>query len=371
MITNDMVRVSKQTIQERHVKIELLDTNENVLDEIQGNVLSGNLNISDSSIRRTINLSLALTDKSFLPSSTGKIGMNKRIRVYVGTRDLVAEEIVWINLGIFLLSEPNINYGMDTMELSIKCIDKMSLLDGTFSGYLKASGTKILANTPIFDAIKATVGMHGENKIIVNDVDNMKIPYDLEFKTSNTIYDVIKTISELYMGYEFYYDINGYFIYQKIKDRKNDMAIYEFMNGELVVSESYKKDWNNIRNSIVVWGRLNKDGIQVTSTLKNENSNHPYCVQNIGERIFTVDDTKLQTQEQSDMRCRYELDLHSNDMESVSLNGIPLYFLDVNNVISIINEELNVKDKYIIKSISLPFETDGQMSIQANKIFYY
>ena len=53
--------------------------------------------------------------------------------------------------------------------------------------------------------------------------------------------------------------------------------------------------------------------------------------------------------------------------ESISLQCLPIYYLDVNTRIRVSDVQSNISGDYIIKSISIPFDSNTMMSITANK----
>lgn len=60
--------------------------------------------------------------------------------------------------------------------------------------------------------------------------------------------------------------------------------------------------------------------------------------------------------------------LHTSYNEVVTVNALPLYFLDVNNKILMQDLESNVSGDYFINTISMPLGTDGLMNLSAIKV---
>ena len=56
---------------------------------------------------------------------------------------------------------------------------------------------------------------------------------------------------------------------------------------------------------------------------------------------------------------------YTNYNESISIQSIPIYYLDVNNRISVYDKKVGIYGDYIIKSISLPLNAENTMSITA------
>ena len=107
-VTSSEIRTASQNIQKRFVKLELLNYQYQPVDEISGICNAGTATIdANSDIRRTASLSLTITDSSFEVESGGKIWLDKYIRLYVGTEDLVNGEIAWTNYGMYIIDSPS------------------------------------------------------------------------------------------------------------------------------------------------------------------------------------------------------------------------------------------------------------------------
>ena len=63
MITSEQYRVSKQMMRERYIKIELLNRDMQVLDEIQGDCVGGNITFDNNSdMRRSCYIEMVVTN---------------------------------------------------------------------------------------------------------------------------------------------------------------------------------------------------------------------------------------------------------------------------------------------------------------------
>ena len=58
---------------------------------------------------------------------------------------------------------------------------------------------------------------------------------------------------------------------------------------------------------------------------------------------------------------------HTYAQESISLQCIPIYYLEPNTRIRVFDDTTNINGEYIIKSFSIPLSYDGLMSISANR----
>jgi hypothetical protein len=58
---------------------------------------------------------------------------------------------------------------------------------------------------------------------------------------------------------------------------------------------------------------------------------------------------------------------HTYYCESISINCIPIYYLEPNVRISVYDEDSGIVGDYIIKSFNIPLAYNGSMSITATK----
>lgn len=305
MWTQQDYELHLQCARELYVKVQLLDWNENVIYEIQGVCLDGSINIdAESIIRRTCNITLAIEDTSLIPSQNNKIWINKKIKIYIGIKDIITNEIIWFNKGIYVLDKPSLRFSVSEKTMSLQGLDKMCILDGTINGKLQ-NITRVQKDIRMFDAVKeiiTNVAMENKYSIdgckdIVTDEDYI-IPYQIEKSETDTIADLLKEIRDLYITEEFYYNEEGRFIWQKIKDRKYDPVMWNFTENNLVIDYANEPDWENVKNDIWVWGRTLQDGTQIKYHLENKNDNQ-FGSDYIGKRNFVVKEDKLFTQQQA------------------------------------------------------------------------
>lgn len=365
------IDVSKQSIQEIYFKIELLNKDDNIIDELEGIVVSGNVSIdAESDIRRTCNLELVLNNKNLIPSDNGsKIWFDKKFKLNIGIKNFATDEMEWFNKGIYYFSKPNISLSQGTSSISIEGLDKICTFTNDFNGNLGHT-TKIDANTPVFDAVKNLISLVGETNYIINDIEGLTIPYDLKKDATSSVLDFLVEIRDLYMGYEFFYNEEGVFIWQKIRDRKNDNVEYIFgEDDESIISYGNTPDFNNVKNKIIVYGRQFEDKEQIISTVVNIKDNK-FGSYYIGERTFTVSEDTIQTQAQANLRGEYELYKHSSLNESISISAIQILSLDVNRVLNVNRKDCGIEGNYLVKRLSYQLGNDGTMNVDAIKLYY-
>lgn len=371
MWTQDQYNVLIQRTRELNIKIEVLNSLDVVVDRIEGIAIDGSIDItSESAIRRTCSLKMVLKSK-LIPSPSSPIWLNKRFRVWIGIRSIFTDEIIWFNYGVYVISDPSIDIQISSKTISIKGYDKCCLLNDDISGQLM---NKIIieSGTPISEAIKSTVMTQGLETRVLIDTSPYTTPYKIEKDAGDSVWNVIEELTNLYMSWESYYDVSGRFVFNEKKNKLNSPIIWNFEEKDFRLNGSQDIDFKNIRNNFTIYGKLLDDGTQMkaSKTLTNVNSlNSDFTVEKIGQRNYFKNYDKLYTQQQCDDRLGYDIEQHTNFCEKININTIPIFFLDVNQLIYFNNLNDNLIGKYCITNISVPLRSDGNMGIQAYKIY--
>ena len=171
-------------------RITLLNQNELPIEQIEGRITAGSINVDgNSALRRTCNVTMVLFNKKeinqFNWAFKSKFKMEIGIKNTIDTR---YPEIIWFKQGIFILTTCNMNQTTNNYTITINGKDKMCLLNGDLSGSLTAHsydfGTeefldtitgeitynKVLLKDIIRNVVCALGGELPEN-IIINDLD--------------------------------------------------------------------------------------------------------------------------------------------------------------------------------------------------------
>ena len=346
--------VTQLHLKEQYVKITLLDWYDNPLEDIQGIITGGSLNLNgDSSMRRTCNLSMYIHEKEYagITNVSNIISINKKIRLEIGLKNTTDKytdyDILWFPQGVYVIQNPSISHSTGGASVSMQLKDKMCLLNGECGGMIPAStqfdkydtitpeGAWITQRPLIQQIIREVVNHFGGEaleKIIISDIDTkikkvMKwignTPLYLisdnnnQFRMSTNKNDtvgheyrmfeygqdvgyiyvdfvwpesageligdagsnvcaILDKIKNLLGNFEYFYDIDGNFIFQEKKNYLNitqakidletlnkddyliDMSkgktIYNFDNSLLVSSYSNTPQYAMIKNDYVVWG---------------------------------------------------------------------------------------------------------------------
>ena len=350
--------IDKQKIKEQYAKIIVLNWEENPLQEIQGIITGGSLNLDGkSSMRRTCNLNLFIKEDELagVTNINNIISINKKIKLEIGlvntTNQYQEHKMLWFPQGTFVITNPSISHSTTGASISLQLKDKMCLLNGECGGTISAStqfdrydvinekGEYVTERPVITQIIRELVNHFGGEqlgKIIISDIDNrikkvMKwtgsnpiyfiksenritmnyndigdsaykqfeygedigyiysdfyYPSDLIANAGDTVVTILDKIKNALGNFEYFYDIDGNFIFQEIKNYLNttqakvdlekikkedylvDMSkgktVYSFDNSNLVTSYSNSPQFNMIKNDFVVWGiRKNANGNDV------------------------------------------------------------------------------------------------------------
>ena len=348
--------VDRLKVKEQYVKITVLDFQENPIQDIQGKVTSGNINLDGkSSVRRTANLSMIADEYiNDLSNVEALLSMNKKVELQIGylnTTDRYKEfDILWFPLGVYVIITPSISRSNGGTTISLQLKDKMCLLNGDCGGTFSASvelhtydtideyGEWVTQYPTIYQIIQEVVHHYGGEqlgKIIISDVDTrikkvMKwigstplyigvemgdgvvkynpttnredlanydegaiktyeygmdvgyiytdfiYPSELVANSGETVCSVLDKIKSTLGNYEYFYDLDGNFVFQEIKNylnttqatvelqnMKNDdyivdmsrgKAVYNFEDGVLISSYANNPQYGMIKNDFVVWG---------------------------------------------------------------------------------------------------------------------
>lgn len=176
-----------------YAKVILLTFNDEApIEEIQGKITSGSINVDGASaVRRTCSLSMVTLDKNI---NDIYWVLNNKFKLEVGIENHIDNrypEIIWFKQGTYVFTSINMNVQANNYTINLSGKDKMCLLNGEVSGSINAStdfGTieeyktldsgeivSEINHIPIVEIIKNAVHVYaGEpmSNIVINDIDN-------------------------------------------------------------------------------------------------------------------------------------------------------------------------------------------------------
>jgi hypothetical protein len=307
---NFEIKLQTEAVRQLFVKIEILDTRNNVINEVSGSAIGGSYNIdSTSAIRRTCSVQFKL-EQEYLPDNiNSSFYINKRFRLYVGLKRFDNDEIYWFNKGTYAIQDPSIGISINEKTISIDGLDKMALYNGDISGQLEYAIIQDVVDgngeiVYVEDAVSALMKDGGETNLLVAKT-GLAIPYKIESAIGDVRWDILNKYIELFYNYQAYYNLDGYFIFDKkpafqsFETAQNDIVIdfseetesYQDISlssipHNLIISINRNVEYSNIKNRIIVYGGVHDDGYQpfyeiIINDEKYPNS--PYTVEKLSE----------------------------------------------------------------------------------------
>ncbi len=344
--SNFLRMMDELPVKEQWIKITLLDfMTEKPLGEIQGKTKNGSFNLNGkSAMRRTAQFSMVAEDNGDILNINNLISINKKVNIEIGLTNSTFKytnyPIIWYPLGLYVITEAQVNRGKENITISVNLKDKMCLLNGECGGSIPAaatlseydtideSGREITKKITMIQLIREIVNHYGNEqlgKIIVSDLDSrvkqvmmwnldqplyfydegnsyryslteigtptkifeygddigfvytdFTYPGQLTSVAGDTVCTILDKIVSVLGNYEYFYDLDGNFIFQEIKNNLNtaqstielgmtensDYLIdltkgsseYDFSDSKLIKTFSNNPHYNNIKNDYVVWG---------------------------------------------------------------------------------------------------------------------
>lgn len=285
--------ILKQGTQEVYLKVELCNRSMKVLDSLEGVIISDNFSQTCDSIqRRTYSCDMHVQNSSFSVGKDKKIWVDKRLRVYYGVKSLRTQEIKWYKIGTFVYVDIDYSFSSAESKVSLRCADMMAEYDGTINGqiggygsanaeneYINA-GLMIPSGEDIRSSIIATLKDAKIENYIVEDIGK-EVPYDLEFSTGATYADVWKQINDLYPGWEYFFDVDGTFIWRQISTCLDDPVVLDDTIMQKIVDvngEQVNISFDGIYNVTEVLGKVLELTDEDRYTETSDYSNNTYNI---------------------------------------------------------------------------------------------
>lgn len=279
------------------VRFEVMDSEGQILDEVDGIIQAGAYSISASSdVRRTVSLTVApsqLHPHNMVFAQDGNIWLDKTVHLKIGVIDLRTGRPKFYPSGYYEYTSVDGSYDVSTNTLTVSLNDFAVMLDGTKNGQIGALTTiipayqedpvtgEVIEYNYIRDAMTAVVMQLGKIKdCYIADIGESygterfnadylnyrvehplwsSVPYDLEFGTGTSVLDIVTTLRDLYPNYETYFDPINFntFICEQIPSCIGDPAVLsnDFMQ-KVVISEDTSVDMTTVKNICEVWGQI-------------------------------------------------------------------------------------------------------------------
>lgn len=184
-----LIQLDEHREKEIYARIISLNFNEEPLEQIEGSVTGGSINIDGSSaVRRTCSLTLVANNVNITDYYWG---LKNKFKLEIGLKNTINDiypDIIWFPFGVYVIASFATSYNTNSYTISISGKDKMCLLNGDMGGSLPSQidfgceeywdkETNVITKTsiPIKKIIKETVHAYGgeayEN-IVINDLED-------------------------------------------------------------------------------------------------------------------------------------------------------------------------------------------------------
>lgn len=245
----------KQRVRTIYTKIQLLNDEFAIMDEIEGTFLDGNMTIdAGSDIRRTFSGTIFLKNESWKVAEDARIWINRHVKIYIGYLYQRTQEIRWYPLGIFNFCDNSFCYDSVTKQLNVSCVDLVSQLNGDLAGELVGLETKIYAGDAIRDTLVHSITQLGGIKKYIISYRDAAIPYDMSWDTGATVWDILTDIRDLYYSYEMYFDGDVFVCRRVPMNSEEDVVLGDAVLKDLVISEKVNNSISEVRNVVEVFG---------------------------------------------------------------------------------------------------------------------
>lgn len=256
MITQEQYNTATQQFRNLHLKINILNFRYQIVNEISGDAISGNIAIdANADLRRSCSVSVVVTDSRYNIESGSAIWLDKYIQIYVGVDNIQTGEIIWMNQGIYLIDAPSWIYDAQTKTLTFNGLDLMSKMTGLRNGNLAGIPTEIPAGTNIRDAVISTLQLAGFYQYEIPTIDRT-LPYTIKVDVGGTVFDILSQLRDIYPMWQMYFDVYGVFCFNQIPiDTSTPILVDNDVFDECVISENVSTDFTSVKNVCEVIGK--------------------------------------------------------------------------------------------------------------------
>lgn len=271
-VTGKDIALVNQHSQTRYSMLRVINREKNTVCTITGYYISGGVEINETSnIRRTANVTMTVFNDDLI--NLAYLFMNYYVRLYEGIEDNDTMEVTWYLQGTFIINQSSIKFDKDTKTLSFSLSDLMTDLTGDRAGVLHAFSSIAKNSQRIDTVMKNVLKICGVADYDITPIcvtrksfnfwdekqseKDFLVPYDLEFSTGVTAYDILDKLVNLYPNWEMFFDLDGKFICQRrVTEEDNSYVVMDDENFKgLIISENISIDWSKVKNVVEVWGK--------------------------------------------------------------------------------------------------------------------
>jgi hypothetical protein len=360
-------------IRKSYFKIELLRReDETVYDTLISDIVNADGSTSNQNqegVRRTCSFSLinAINEYTMFFSN---LSIGNKFRLYIGYE--IGTKIRWFCHGTFLFDNPTMVSQFSDRTIQVVGSDKWTMLNGVHGGILDATFIAPLGSD-IYGLVKTILNLNivGDPMppLIDSSLLNKATTYDITKQAGDTVADLLLEIAYNLSCY-IYYSPEGRLVirpfeYDTIKAAAFDLTVNDYNFLGMSKQLSFDKVYNAVQ---VRADNIQNADVPIIAEVLNNDLMDPNSYPNYGiKKLYVVTEyTKgIDTNELAQARANWELKNVKSRQSAITANTLPLYHLDVNDVVTITDQSTNdVKTRYLIVSIATPISTSGQVSLQ-------
>lgn len=287
MPTQSQFNTTLQPSRDIDCKIIVLDYHFTILDEISGKTENINLSVdAEADIRRTASINIVLkndayktNDDSFYWTVGNPYWFDKYVQIYVAIKDVINDEFVWTNQGIYIVNAPSISYTAKTNSLSFTAVDLMSKLTGMRNGQLQGMTYTIPVGSTITGAVESILLEQGFTKYLIYTPPYNETPDDINIEVGSTAYDLLCQLRDINSNWEMFFDVDGVFHFQQIPSGKvivnqstgetgePQPLVNNEMWDKLSISYNIDTNFEDVKNYIEVLGKTHEPSEFATVTI--------------------------------------------------------------------------------------------------------
>lgn len=260
MYTQSEYDASLQRYRKLYAKVRVLNTNWQELYEWESAVVgSPTFKIdSTSSIRRTCSLTLASKNTSGVTHGVGfgqDVWLDTYFQVWLGIENMITKEVVYTNMGIYMIDNPTYSYSATDNTFTIKGVDLMCKMTGLRNGNLEGVEYTIQAGVNVRKAIIGVLELAGFKRYIVEECQYPTVPNQINVDVGSTIYDILSELQQIDPNTQMYFDVDGVFHYEPIPTGDNEpLTISKNYWDKTLISIQTDYDFESVKNVIEVIG---------------------------------------------------------------------------------------------------------------------
>lgn len=366
------------------IKIELMDYNENVLDEVIQDISeedAGSISVNyQQGARRSCAVTLVNTFDKYTPSPVSLIWCNTKFKIYTGLaiyNDTTEEnDYYWFSQGVYILTNPQVLRSSIKKTVTLNGVDKFGIF-GSETNFHELDGTYLIpANTTvkniIIDILQLDMGNGNKLDPKIPRIDSvfgsLKIPYEIKKSPGTFFSDILIEIGNIF-ACDIYYDGDGYLNFVKGNEnnfKTNESPLWHYND---VFSEygeaNLELNFTEIYNVIKVIGNNPASKLYET-VLKNTDPSSPTNIQLIGEKSKYIESSFCYNQARTEDFAKYLLRKYSLMQLAISFSSAFIPHLDVNKVVNITDEYYGYEEqKFVIQGLTIPLSSKSQITVEA------